>query len=96
MHLSNDQGDDPDAGRKNHAHLIYKVRKGLDSHGLQEKTIGYTTRYNAAWDDDSSPDGWTNWNNDGEALTMDNEIKDKYDGASLSDVVDYVNIMLYD
>lgn len=93
-HLSVD--DDDGKLRKNFAHLLKKLREGLDKEGLKEKTIGYTARYNAAWDDDTSPDGWTNWNTDGEALTINKELKEKYDGATLASLVDYAQIMFYD
>merc|ERR1711935_128066 len=67
-----------------------------DDGGMEDKTIGFTTRYNSAWDDDTIPDGWTEWNTDGESIIIDNYIKKHNDGKKFSDYVDYVNIMFYD
>jgi len=68
-HMSSKDGD---VLLNTYAKMIKLLRAGLDEAGMQDKTIGYTTRYNAAWDEDSSPDGWTNWNTDGEAMKINN------------------------
>ena len=58
------------------AKLLYKLRQKLDKLGLQDKLIGYTTRYNAAWVSTNRPEGWTAWSTDGEALTINSALKD--------------------
>lgn len=85
---------DDDSLLNTYAKMVKLLRAGLDEAGMQDKTIGYTTRYNAAWNEDTSPDGWTNWNTDGEAMKIDTVLQSH--GGSLASVVDYVNIMFYD
>lgn len=91
-HLSSKDGDEL---RKTQANLIHKVRMALDDAGMKDKTIDLTTRYNSAWDSDSIPDGWTSWNTDGEAVTMNKEIMDKHN-TTLSALINSINIMFYD
>ena len=43
---------------------------------LKHKTLSYTTRFNAFWNDDNRPDGWTRFASDGEAIDIDNYLKE--------------------
>ena len=63
---------------KTFADMIYTTRKALDDAGMQDKTISYTARYNAAWTSDNLPDGWSSWQTDGEALKINHHLKSKY------------------
>jgi len=74
---------------------LYKLREGLDNAGLSDKSIGYTTRFNAFWDENSIPSGFSSYGTDGEGITINSYIEDNY-GSSLNAVVDWVNIMMYD
>ncbi|MCP3964763.1 MAG: hypothetical protein GY750_04725 [Lentisphaerae bacterium] len=74
--------------------VMYKLRVALDKAGMSDKLIGYTTRFNAFYKESpfkNNPDGWAS---DGEGIDIDNTIKDL--GSSLDQVVDWVNIMMYD
>jgi len=78
---------------KTAATILIKLRAAFDKYPqLAAKKIGYTCRYNAFWN--TPPDNWQGWNTDGEALTINNALKDQ--GKSLGDVIDYVNLMFYD
>lgn len=77
------------------ANLLLTVRKTFDANGMTDKKVGYTTRFNAFWDDDTRPDGYMKFATDGEGLDIDKELQ-VLDQKSLSDVVDWINIMLYD
>jgi len=72
-----------------------KLRQALDSQNdLKDKQLGYTTRWNAFYDDDSRPDGYKVYDSDGEGILVEKELQ--ANGTSLKDAVDWVNIMLYD
>ncbi|APC96610.1 glycoside hydrolase family 18 protein [Francisella frigiditurris] len=75
------------------AEVLLKLRQALDKAGLQDKQIGYTTRFNAFMAD-SKQYGFPGFNSDGEGLAIDNWLKAH--GSSLNNVVDFVNIMAYD
>ncbi|QSH41408.1 glycosyl hydrolase family 18 protein [Lentisphaerota bacterium ZTH] len=72
--------------------VLYKLRKSLDDNNMSDKLIGYTTRFNAFWS--TAPDGVTSFESDGEGIAVNNAIK-AY-GSTLDQVVDWVNIMMYD
>ena len=61
---------------------------------LKDKTITYTTRYNAFWN--NAPDGWSGVRGDGEALDINNHLINDWGGKSLGETVDFVQIMAYD
>lgn len=66
----------------------------MDAAGMKNKQIGYTTRFNAFWDDSNRPSGIQAFASEGEGIIIDNTLKAK--GSSLKQVVNFVNIMLYD
>ena len=76
------------------AKVLLKLRTALDSAGLHEKQIGFTTRHNAFWGGANRPAGFTPFGSDGEGLDIDSELKKS--GSSINQVVDWVNIMMYD
>lgn len=76
------------------ASVMLALRSGLNRAGLNDKLIGYTTRFNAFWDDSSRPSGVTTFSSDGEGIQIDKYLKGK--GSSMKQVVDFANIMLYD
>lgn len=88
---------DPDSNELYHnfADMVVALRKGLDSRGHKDKTIGYTTRYNAAWNANNIPSGFAHYENDGEAKMINSYIKKHYN-ETFADQVSYVNIELYD
>lgn len=92
-HLSTDPDLSP-AQRETFATTLLKLRKSLDAAGLQDKTLGYTTRFNAFWDDSNRPANSTKYASDGEGLSVDKTLKEQ--GSSLNELVDWVNIMFYD
>lgn len=93
-HMSQDPTK-ADQLRKTMASVLLKTRETLDAAGLTDAKIGYTTRFNAFWDNDTRPEGFKVFASDGEGLSIDAEMKAKA-GKSLSDVVDWINIMMYD
>lgn len=62
---------------------------------MTDKTIGFTTRYNAYWKSDNRPDGYTGFNTDGEALTINDALKADHK-KDLGSVISYANLMFYD
>lgn len=74
--------------------MLLKLRSGLDNAGLHSKQIGFTTRHNAFWDGSNRPAGFPAFNSDGEGLDIDRALKES--GSSINQVVDWVNIMMYD
>ena len=75
------------------AETMMKLRQKLDAEGMQDKEIGYTTRFNAFMPD-SKQYGFAGFNSDGEGIAIDNWLKDH--GSSLNKIVNWVNIMAYD
>ena len=75
------------------AKTMLKLREALDTAGLQDKEIGYTTRFNAFMAD-SSKYGFAGFNSDGEGLDINNWLK--ANDSSLNKVVNWNNIMAYD
>ena len=75
------------------AETLLKLRQALDKAGMQDKQIGYTTRFNAFMENGSEY-GFSNFASDGEGLAINNWLKAH--GSSLNAVVDWVNIMAYD
>ena len=76
------------------AKTLLKLHTALKREGMHDKSIGYTTRFNAFWNDKSRPEGYKQFDSDGEGLTIDQTLRDM--GSSLDTIVDWVNIMLYD
>lgn len=52
------------------AALLLSTRLHLNGAGLNDKTIGYSTRYNAFWNDTNRPNGYVGYDNDGEVLRI--------------------------
>ncbi|MBK2084703.1 glycosyl hydrolase family 18 protein [Francisella adeliensis] len=75
------------------AETMLKLRQKLDAAGMQDKEIGYTTRFNAFMTD-SKKYGFAGFKSDGEGIAIDNWLK--ANGSSLNKVVNWVNIMAYD
>lgn len=82
--------------RETLAKTLHALRKAMDEHGMQNKTIGYTTRFNAFWDKahGNKPAGYADFASDGEGLTVEKTLKGM--NSSLNDIVDWVHIMQYD
>jgi GH18 family chitinase len=76
------------------AETLLQLRIALDAAGLQDKEIGYTTRFNAFWSSEDRPEGFAEFGSDGEGLIVEQYLQSK--GSSLNKVVDWVNIMAYD
>lgn len=77
------------------AKVLLKLRTALDTAGLHDKQIGFTTRHNAFWGGaNDRPPHFTPFGSDGEGLNIDAELKKM--GSSINQVVDWVNIMMYD
>jgi hypothetical protein len=74
--------------------MLLKLRTALDHAGHKEKLIGYTTRFNTFFDDDSRPDGCNKFPSDGEGIMIDNALKSL--NSTIKDAVSFTNIMLYD
>merc|ERR1712135_224070 len=94
-HLSEDASI-KDEQRMLLAKTMLALRTALDSKGMAEKTVGYTTRFNAFWDDEhgNKPANYTLFASDGEGLKIEETLNEL--GTSLNDVVDWVHIMQYD
>ena len=94
-HLSDDARI-KDEQRMRLAKTMLALRAALDNAGMQDKTVGYTTRFNAFWDDKHGniPAHYTSFESDGEGLKIAETMNEL--GASLNDVVDWVHIMEYD
>ncbi|WP_442902171.1 glycosyl hydrolase family 18 protein [Francisella sp. 19S2-10] len=76
------------------AKTMKTLRERLDAEGMQDKQIGYTTRFNAFFES-SKAHGFTgDFNSDGEGLAIEKWLEDH--GSSLNNVVNWVNIMAYD
>ena len=78
------------------AETMFALRKALNEEGMEDKQIGYTTRFNAFWDDEhgNKPDGYTYFSSDGEGITIEKTLNKM--NSSLNEIVDWVNIMQYD
>lgn len=81
------------------AETMMKLRQRLDQEGMQDKQIGYTTRFNAFMKNSANygfkggtPNG--GFYSDGEGLAIDDWLRAH--GSSLNKVVNWVNIMAYD
>jgi len=79
---------------KNLAQVFLKLRRAFDANDMKDMIVGYTTRFNAFYDDDTRPDGYKVYASDGEGILVDKELK--ANGSSLKDAVSWVNIMFYD
>ena len=73
---------------------LFALREALDNEGMEDKQIGYTTRLSAFWNSEPIPSGYTSYYTDGEGITIATEVQNL--GSSLNQVVDWVNIMMYD
>lgn len=76
------------------ANVLLKVRETLDAAKMTDMKVGYTTRFNAFWNEETRPTGFKVFPSDGEGIDIDAELKRQ--GKSMSDVVDWINIMMYD
>lgn len=76
------------------AHVFMKVRQAFDDNGLEHIQLGWTTRWNAFYNDENRPAGFKVYDSDGEGILIDQEVKAH--GKSLKDILDWVNIMFYD
>lgn len=92
-HLS-DNAEARSQQRKVLGKIFPALRKALDDNGMSDKLIGYTTRFNAFWNDENRPSGVSEFPSDGEGLDIAEELAEQ--GSSLDEIVDWVNIMLYD
>ena len=94
-HLNEDP-DIKDEQREVLAETLLALRTALDEEGMEDKQIGYTTRFNAFWDDEhgNKPEGFTYFASDGEGLKVEERLNEL--NTSLNDIVDWVNIMQYD
>ena len=92
----NEDADTKDEQRIILAETILALRNALDKEGMHDKQIGYTTRFNAFWDNDhgNKPEGYTYFASDGEGLKVEETLNKL--NSSLNDTVDWVNIMQYD
>lgn len=89
-HLSTDT--DPSTVKQQRAVLgktVKALRNAFRQHGMTDKTISYTTRWNCFWTSDDAPQyNALSFASDGECL-------DTFSHASPDDV-DWVNLMMYD
>ena len=94
-HLSQDASIKTEQ-RQTLAKTMYALRQAMDKAGMHNKTIGYTTRFNAFWDDahGNVPDGYEHFASDGEGLTVEETLRGM--GSSLNEIVNWVHIMQYD
>lgn len=92
-HLSTNM-DIRDQQLKTVGQVFLKLRQGFDANGLKDKQIGWTTRWNAFYDNSTRPDGYKVYDSDGEGIEIEKELQ--ANGSSLKKVVDWVNIMFYD
>ncbi len=74
--------------------IFVALRQALDDNGLSDKLIGYTTRFNAFWNETTRPTGVSAYDSDGEGLDVVEALSDA--GSTLDATVDWVNIMMYD
>jgi hypothetical protein len=72
--------------------VLVKLRAGFAANGMSDKQLGFTTRYNSFWN--PAPSGWTPWPSDGEGIKINQYLQPL--GTSISEVADWVNIMIYD
>jgi len=70
------------------------LRQALDAGGLSGKRIGYTTRFNAFWNDANRPAGVAAFISDGEGIDVVQAIADA--GSTVGGCLDWVNVMMYD
>jgi len=77
------------------ATTMFILRAKMNQNGMSDKLIGYTTRFNAFWQTKDSP-LWikTSFTSAGEGIEIANYLAGM--GCSLDDIVDWVNIMMYD
>ena len=92
-HLS----DNPEISRQQRqilGKILPTLRKALDEKGMNDKLLGYTTRFNAFWNNSNRPEGATEFPSEGEGIDIANAAKAA--GTSLNNCVNWVNIMMYD
>jgi len=94
-HLSEDP-QIKDEQRARIAKTMLALRTRLDEEGMQDKRIGYTTRFNAFWDEEhgNKPENYTWFASDGEGIKVEETLNEL--GSSLNAIVDWVHIMQYD
>ncbi|MDQ7831792.1 MAG: glycosyl hydrolase family 18 protein [Desulfovibrionaceae bacterium] len=74
--------------------IFAALRSALDAAGLSHRQIGYTTRFNAFWDDATRPEGVTAFESDGEGIAVADAATAA--GSPLADCLNWINIMMYD
>lgn len=79
---------------KTTATVLNRLRKAFDANGLADKAVGWTTRFNAFYNDETRPAGYDTFPSDGEGLLIEEELVRQ--GTSLRRVVSWANIMFYD
>jgi endo-chitodextinase len=92
-HLSTNKGDITQQ-RRVLGKIIPRLRKALDKANMQEKSISYTTRFNAFWSNSDKPEGSGDFVSNGEGIDIANAVKEE--GTTLGDCITWVNIMMYD
>lgn len=92
-HLSSDPGI-KNQQRSVLGKIIPALRQALNENGMPDKLIGYTTRFNAFWNDQTRPVGVTPFTSDGEGIDIATAMTQA--GSSYNDSVNWVNIMMYD
>ena len=94
-HLSEDSSIKTEQ-RQTLAKTIHALRQAMDQNGMRNMSIGYTTRFNAFWDDahHNVPSGYSHFASDGEGLSIEETLNSM--GSSLNELVDWVHIMQYD
>ncbi|MBY7735368.1 glycosyl hydrolase family 18 protein, partial [Francisella philomiragia] len=76
------------------ANVFKTLREKLDAKGMQDKVIGYTTRFNAFFESSKAHGFPSDFNSDGEGIVIEKWLEEN--GSSLDKVVNWVNIMAYD
>lgn len=76
------------------ANVLKTLREKLDAEGMQDKLIGYTTRFNGFFESSKAHGFPSDFNSDGEGIVVEKWLEKN--GSSLDKVVNWVNIMAYD
>jgi endo-chitodextinase len=80
---------------KTMAHLLHYTRRALIGARLEWKTITYTCKYNAVYNDTNRPDGFKKFESDGELVEIARVLKEDFN-EKLETNVQQLNIMFYD
>ncbi|KHS55251.1 carbohydrate-binding protein [Francisella tularensis] len=76
------------------AKTLKTLRDRLDAEGMQDKQIGYTTRFNAFFESSKAHGFASDYNSDSEGIAIQKWLRDH--DSSLEKTVNWVNIMAYD